>query len=151
MKKGLGALTLCWVPVMYGRSNKDPQIFKLKSRYKVINGWKSTEWPQTDLEHLTVISTLQALKTFLWHWNFCPFCSTATGFRDIRLPKNRKWNDPMWTWTLNSQQYSITLSTYPWGRNFGPFCSTSSRFEDTCTKSPKIGNAPNAPKLNLNT
>ncbi len=56
---------------------------------------------------------------------------------------------PNWTWRLNCQKYSIY--TYPWGPNFSPFCSTISCFQDTCTRSMKIGNALNDPKLNLNT
>ncbi len=52
--------------------------------------------------------------------------------------------------TVKSTLY--TLYTYPWGPNFAPFRSTISRFWDrTCTKSVKFGNAPNDPKLNLNT
>ncbi len=52
--------------------------------------------------------------------------------------------------TVKSTLY--TLNTYSWGSNFGPFRSTISRFRDTiCTRSAKIGNAPNYPKLNLNT
>ncbi len=100
-----------------------------------------------------MISTLQALKTFLWGWNCCPSCSTIAGFRDIRLPKNLSdWMTPNWTWRLNNHKYSITLNAYPRGPNFGPFRSTISRFRDTtCTRSAKIVNAPNDPKLNLNT
>ncbi len=71
------------------------------SRYKVAKNQKCTEWPQTELEHLTVKSTL------------------------------------------------FTLNIYSRGPNIGPFRSTINRFRDTCTRSPKIGNAPNAPKLYL--
>ena len=42
-----------------------------------------------------------------------------------------------------------TLNTYPLGPNFGPFRSMTNRFRDT--RSSKIGNAPNDPKLNLKT
>ena len=59
------------------------------------------QWPQTELEHLTVKTTL------------------------------------------------YTLNTYPWGPNFSPFHSTTSSFQDT--GSLKIGNAPNDPKLSLDT
>ncbi len=51
--------------------------------------------------------------------------------------------------TVKSTLY--TLNTYPWGPNFGLFCSTISRFRDTCTRSAKIGNALNDPKLKLKT
>ncbi len=49
--------------------------------------------------------------------------------------------------TVKSTLYTLTM--YPWCLHFGPFRSTTSRFRDR--KSPKIGNAPNGPKLNLNT
>ncbi len=52
--------------------------------------------------------------------------------------------------TVKSTLY--TLNTYPWGPPFAPFRSTISRFRDTtCTRSVKIGNALNDPKLNSNT
>ncbi len=52
--------------------------------------------------------------------------------------------------TVKSSLY--TLNTYPRGPNFSPFRSTISRFQDkTCTRSAKIGDAPNDPKLNLKT
>ena len=97
-------------------------------------------------------STLQTIKTYHWGWNFGPFCSTTTGFWDIRFPENRKWTE--WSQTeLEHLTVKITLylNTYPWGPNFGPFHSTISHFRDTCTRSAKIGNAPNDPTLNLNT
>ncbi len=49
--------------------------------------------------------------------------------------------------TVKSTLY--TLNTYPRAPNVGPFRSTISHFRDTT--SVKIGNAPNDPKLNLNT
>ncbi len=55
-------------------------------RYKVVNmvkNWKCTEWPQTELEHLTAKSTLCTVNTYPWGPNFGPFCSTASGFEDI--------------------------------------------------------------------
>ncbi len=47
--------------------------------------------------------------------------------------------------------YSRCTSTYPWGPNCGSFRSMISHFRDTltCTRSAKIGNAPNNPKLSL--
>ena len=42
-----------------------------------------------------------------------------------------------------------TLNTYPWSPHFSLFCSTNSRFRDA--RSSTIWNAPNDPKLNLNT
>ena len=38
---------------------------------------------QTELEHLTVKSTLYKSKTYPWGPSFGPFCSTASGFQDI--------------------------------------------------------------------
>ena len=78
--------------------------FALRLAVSDIQGWRNrkwTEWPQTDLEDLTVKSTL------------------------------------------------YTLNTYPWGPNFRQFRSSTSRFGDA--RSSKIGNAPNEPKLSLNT
>ena len=43
---------------------------------------KCTEWPQTELEHLTVKSTLYTLNTYLWGSNFGPIRSTISLFRD---------------------------------------------------------------------
>ena len=51
-------------------------------------------------------------------------------------------------WTLNSQKYSAGTK-YLWGQNFGPFCSIITAFRDIMSL--KLGNAPNDPKLNLNT
>ncbi len=65
--------------------------------------------------------------------------------------KNRKCTE--WPQTkikhLTVKTTLHTLHTYPWDPNFGLFCSTTSRFRDT--RSSKIENAPNDPKLNLKT
>ncbi len=62
----LGHLLVKRIPVMYKfSSTKFPAYLNSKvDTIKVVKSWKSTELPQIDLEHLTVISTLQALKTF---------------------------------------------------------------------------------------
>ena len=61
-------------------------------------------------------------------------------------------NDPKLN--LNTKQSKLPCIHYrrcPRGPNFRPFCSIS-RFRDTtCTRSAKIGNAPNDSKLTLNT
>ena len=149
--------------------------------YKVPENQKCTQWPQNELEHLTVKSTLYTLNTYPWGPNCGPFHSTISHFRDTRCtssvkignvpndPKlnlntwtrfwyKRSWkignasNDPNWTWTPNSQKYSINTKYLPQWPNFSPFHSTISRLRDTrCTSSVKIGNVPNDPKLNLNT
>ncbi len=98
-----------------------------------------------------MISTLQALKNYLWGWNFGLFCCMTTSFRDIKLPENRKCSD-RWPQiehlTVKSTLY--TLNTHPWGPDFGQFRCTIRHFRGTTGKrSAKIGNAPNDPKLNL--
>ncbi len=54
-------------------------------RYKVAEYRKCTEWPQTELQHLTVKSTLYTLNTYPRGPNFAPFRSTTSGFQDITL------------------------------------------------------------------
>ena len=44
---------------------------------------KFTEWPQTELEHLTINTTLYTLNTYPWGPKFAPFCSTTSIFEDI--------------------------------------------------------------------
>ena len=61
--------------------------------YKDGENQKCTEWPQTELEHLAVKSTLCTLNTYPWGPNFGPFCSTISCFRDTNMYKigeNRK-------------------------------------------------------------
>ncbi len=71
-----------------------------------------------------------------------------------KVTENRKSTE--WLYTeishLTVKSCPYTLNTYPWGPKFGPFRSTISRFRDTtCTRWPKIRNAPNDPELNLST
>ena len=83
----------------------------VKSRYKVVTNWKCTEWPQTDLEHLTGKSTLHALNTYFWGPNIRPFSSTR-----YKIPKTRKcteWPKTELKHWVKSTLY--TLNTYPWG------------------------------------
>ncbi len=56
---------------------------------------------------------------------------------------------PNWPWTLNSEKYFIHTKNLPHRPHFALFRSTISRFRYTCTRSSKIGNAPNDPKLNF--
>ena len=125
------------------------------SRYNVPENQKCTEWPQTELETLTVKNTLYTVYVDTYHRrsNFGQFCSTSSCFWDAKSSKFRNaLNDPRLNFehlTVKSNLY--TLNTYPWDPNFGPFRSTINHFRDTiCTRSPQIGNAPNDPKLNLN-
>ncbi len=60
------------------------------SRNKLVENRKCTEWPENDIEHLTVKSTLYTLQnTHLWGSNFIPFRSRTSHFRDIGLLKIR--------------------------------------------------------------
>ena len=52
---------------------------------------------------------------------------------------------PNWHWTLKRDKYSVCTKYLLWGWNFGPFCSAITGFCDT--RSPKIRNASNDPKL----
>ena len=55
------------------------------SRYKVVENRKCTEWPQNDLNHLTVERTLYTMNTTPQGPNFTPFRSTTRRFREARL------------------------------------------------------------------
>ncbi len=44
---------------------------------------KCAEWPQTELEHLTVKSTPYTLNSYPWGTNFAPLRSMTSGFQDI--------------------------------------------------------------------
>ncbi len=78
------------------------------SRHKVGENRKCTEWPQTELEHLTVNSTLYTLSTYPWGPNVGPFRLTKSCFQDTTYTEGW-WKSemhrmtPNWTWTLASQ------------------------------------------------
>ena len=57
------------------------------SRYKIVENWKCTQWPQSGIKHLTVESTLYTPNTHPWGHKFTPFCSTTRHFWDTRLSK----------------------------------------------------------------
>ena len=126
-----------------------PKIFF--SRYNVAGNRKCTEWPQTELEHLTVNITLCILNAYPWGPNVGPFRSTTSRFRDTRSSKiGNTQNDPHTEPEHLAVKTTLyTLNTYPGGPNFGPLRSTTSHFWDI--RSSKIGNALDDPKLNLNT
>ncbi len=70
------------------------------SRYKVDENRKCTEWPQIDLNPLTVKGTLYVLNTHPRGLNLNPLRSTARHFRHTSLPKIRNTpNDPRITLT----------------------------------------------------
>ena len=148
----LGHLLAKRMPVMHKLSStKDTWIFNSKVDTRSSKARKAPNDPKLENHQMTPNWTLQALKTYLWGWNFCPFCSLNTAFRDIKVTKNRKcteWRqNELKRLTVKSTLY--TLNTYPCSPNFHAFCSTISGFQGT--RPPKIRNAPNDPKLNLNT
>ncbi len=55
------------------------------SRYRFFENRKFTEWPQNDLKHLSVKSTLCTLNTHPRGPNITPFRSTTSCFWHIRL------------------------------------------------------------------
>ncbi len=61
---------------------------------------------QTDLEHLTVKTTLYTLKTYPWGPNFRPFCSTANRFRDTRSP-NVENAQSIYPWVPNLVRFAL--------------------------------------------
>ena len=83
------------------------------SRYKVAENRKfrkCTEWPQTDFEILTVISTSYTLSNYPRGPNLDPFCSMASHFQDIRftkIDKNRKCTE----WSQNDLEHLTVKST----------------------------------------
>ncbi len=62
--------------------------------YKATKNWKCTEWPQTELEDLTVKSTLYTLNT--WPWNIFIFFSLRSAISEIqgRQKMGNAPNDP---------------------------------------------------------
>ncbi len=73
------------------------------SRYKLVEKWKPTEWPQDNLKHLND----KSLASYPVHTeysasspNFTQFHSTTSRFRDTRLAKiSNARNDPRMTLT----------------------------------------------------
>ena len=119
-------------------------------RYKVAENQKCTEWPRTELEQLTVKSILYTLNTYPWGPNFGPVRSTISRFRNTWSPKIKMhWMTPKWSWTLNSQKYSIYTKYLPLRPKF---CFTLKLAVSEIQHAPglwKSETAPNDPKLNL--
>ena len=65
--------------------------------HKVGEDQKCTEWPQTELEHLTDKNSLYTLNLPL-RPKFGPFRSTISGFRKSEIHQMTT----NWTWTLNT-------------------------------------------------
>ena len=105
-----------------------PAVFKIQ----VFQKSKCTEWPQNDLKHLRVKSTLCTLNTNLWGPKFHSVSLYDQSFPRYRIFKNRKCAQ----WPQNDlNHWSVkctlcTLNTHPWGSNFTLFCSTVARFPD---------------------
>ncbi len=149
-------------PTKYLSLSTEAQIlvrFALKLAVSEIHvqGWWKSEMHRMSPKWTWTLNSqkwsTKVLVTYPWGLNFPPFCSRICGFQDTRSPKIRMHQmTPTELEHLTVKNTLYTLNTYPWGTNFGPFCSTISSFWfTTCTGLSKIGNAPNDPKMNLNT
>ncbi len=76
------------------------------SRYRFFENRKYTEWPQNDLKHLSVKSTLCTLNTHPRGPNFTPFRSTTSRFQDTRLKIGNAPNDPRMTLQFTINKYN---------------------------------------------
>ncbi len=78
--------------------------------------WITPNWPWTLNNNKYSAGT----KDLPLRWNFGPFCSTTTSFRDMRSPETRKCTE--WPETelghLTVKSTLYTLITYHWGSNF---------------------------------
>ncbi len=118
------------------------------SRYKVVEKQKCTEWPQSDLNLVTVESTcihwmltpeaqislrdaaqstLYILNTHTRGPNFTPFSSTR--YRVVENRKCTEWPQSDFT-HLTVTGYLYTLNTYLGGTNFTQLRSTVACFPD---------------------
>ena len=87
----------------------------------------------TELEHLTVESTLYTLNTIYPRGpNFGLFRSMTSRFRDTRSSKmgNAPNDPPTPLEHLTVKSTLFALNTYLWGPHFASFRSTSSGFQD---------------------
>ncbi len=71
---------------------------------------KCTEWPQTDLKHLTVKCTLCTKNICHAGLNFSPFCSTTSRFWETKLSKIGNTPNDLEYLTVKSTLYK--LNTY---------------------------------------
>ncbi len=129
----LNSQKLLYIPGTFPRS---PNFGPCRSMTSCFRDTKSSKignapkWPQTELEHLTVKTTLYTLNTCPWGPNFGLFHS-MTGHFEIQLGHRKSEMHrmtPKWIWTLNSQKYSICTEYLCQRPKFGLFCSTTSRF-----------------------
>ncbi len=87
--------------------------------YRISENQKCTEWPQTELEHLTVKSSLYTLKTYLWavEAQILVRFALRLAVSEIHVQGRRKSKmhrmTPNWNWILNSQNCSIYTKYLP--------------------------------------
>ncbi len=120
--------------------------FTVFARYKIAENRKHAEWPQNDIEPLTIKSTLVALNTYHWGPNCGLFCSTSSYHRawSPNYPKHLTLN-------LFTQHPTNCLHNgNPWLRpTFWSVLLYDQPFRDT--KLAKIGNVPNVHRMTLAT
>ncbi len=111
-------------------STKIPEYLSQK-RYKVVKNWECTEWPQTDLVHFTVISTLAGTKYLPLRSKFWSVSHYDYPFPRYKVIKNRKCTELPQTELehLAVKTTLYALNTYPWGPNFRPFDLRSAVFK----------------------
>ena len=107
-------------------------------RYKVDENRKCTQWPQNDLNHLSVKSTLSTLNTHP-RAKISLFFTLWPAIFEIQGCRKSEMN-PMTQNDLNHLSVTSTLSTlntHLWCQTFTPFRSTTTVFEiqDNCRKS----------------
>ncbi len=69
-------------------------------RYKLVKNWQCTEWPQKDLDMLSVKSNLPTQNIRPRGPNFTTFHSTVSRFSRYKVVENRKCTEwPRITWT----------------------------------------------------
>ena len=117
----------------------------------VVKNWKCAESAQTDLEHLVrqkypVYTKYLPMKPrFLVRFAQWLCVSEIQGYQKSEMHRMTQIDLEQ----LTVKSIMRILNTSPWNPIFCPFRSTTNDFQDT--RSPKIGNAPNDPNLNLNT
>ncbi len=86
--------------------------------YKIVENQKYIKYPQNDLEHLAVNSSLYTLSRYLWGPNLGLCHSTISPFRDTRLLEMHRMAFK-WPWILKHQKCCLCpLNTYPQAQIF---------------------------------
>ncbi len=104
---------------------------------KIVENWKSTEWPQTDLGHLTVKVTLDTFHTYPWGPNFHAFCGITNLHWYKRLQKIRNALNDLRMTLNNCQKYLAYTEYSPRAPYFYAFISASLCETQSCQKSEK--------------